>query len=134
MTGLVISDPPPGVRRQRRFVATGRVEQVLQRNFARALARGAPRLAHEALDVGAGAAAGGKRRRPQVDAREIDTEVQAEDADQRRHVGQGDFDMAVKPSGADKRRVKTGRKVAGRRCTTTPSRRSKSVELFKKCS
>ena len=105
MTGLVISDPPPGVGRQRRFVATGRVEQILQHHGARALARGAPRLAHEALDVGAGAAARGKRRRPQIDAREIDTEVQAEDADQRRHVGEGDFDMAVQTAGADKRRV-----------------------------
>ena len=108
MTGFMIADPAPHRRRQSRSATAHGVEQECFGEIATFAAGTAAGLAHPALDVGAGVAAGGEGGGAQVDIFQVVAEVTAENTDQRRHVGQGDFDTTIETAGAHQGRVEPG--------------------------
>ena len=106
MAGFVMGDTAAHIGRQFWFAAAYGIEQICQVERAGGGARHPARLAHPALDVGAGVPARCQRHGAKIGALKLCAEMGPENAHQCRHVGQRDGDMTVEAAGAHQRRIK----------------------------
>ena len=113
VTGFVMCDTTAHIGRQFGFAAAYGIEQICQLKRAGGGARDAPRLAHPALDVGAGMPPRCKRHGAKVGAIKVGAEMRSENAHQRRQIGQRDGDMTVEAAGAHQRGIKPRGIVTG---------------------
>ena len=113
MTGFVMGDTEAHIDRAFGFAVAYGTEQICQVERAGSGARHPPRLAHPALDVGAGTPARCQRHGAKIGALKLCAEMGAENAEKCRHVGQRDGDVTVEAAGAHQRRIEPSGIVTG---------------------